>query len=425
MLRLMSIILFLFCISITTLADTKLTMKNTVAGNSTQSTTYIKGSRQRMEQGAGITMIYQCDNHQMIQLNTNAKKYFVTSLETSPAAQSSEVEPPKEPVTKPQKGGIVTFIFSNTDTGERKEMFGHTARHIKTTMSKEATPNACDPENMQMEMDGWYIDFEYGLYCSSDKPVIPSRPRPDKIACKDEIHYKYNGSFKLGFPVILTTTINTHGQNISTTMEVVEFSTMPLDASLFEVPAGYTKANSFLELFGSPTVPSVTSSRPDVNEIKNAIPNEPKQPGTIRVGVVSFSNKSNQSVATTAMQEKLINDLEATNIDAVQIIATNPPQVEAEAVEKGCDYIVYTDIAEVKKPSTASKIGGLLGRAKGADIVKEKYEVRIDYKLLRTGNNSPILTSNATAKEEGAVDVSISAALEREAKAVLNQIQKK
>lgn len=434
MLRIINIVLFLLCISITTFADTKLIVKNTVAGYSTQTTTYIKGSRQRIEQGVGITMIYQCDTHQMIQLNTNTKKYVVTSLEVdSEKATPNEADKAtKEAISKPQKGGVVTYIFTNTDTGERKEMFGHTARHIKTTISKEATPNACDPENMQMEIDGWYIDFEYGLYCSSDKPIIPKQPeRPNQIPCKDEIHYKYNGSFKMGFPLILTTTINSHNQKFSTTMEVVDFSTVNLEASLFEVPGDYTKVNNSFELFGTPTIPSVTSSNPNSklenvpDNIKNEIPNLAKQPGTVRVGVVSFTNKTNQTVLIAVMQEKLINEIQATNIDAVKIMATNPPEVEAEAKEKGCDYIVYTDIADVKKPSAASKIGGLLGRAKGTDIIKEKYEVRIDYKLLRLGNSSPLLTSNATAKEEGTLETSVSVAVEREAKTVTSQIQKK
>jgi hypothetical protein len=43
--------------------------------------------------------------------------------------------------------------------GERKQMFGFNARHIKTSMVRTASPEACD-KDMKIETDGWYIDFQ-------------------------------------------------------------------------------------------------------------------------------------------------------------------------------------------------------------------------------------------------------------------------
>jgi hypothetical protein len=55
----------------------------------------------------------------------------------------------------------------------------------------------------------------------------------------------------------------------------------------------------------------------------------------------------------------------------------------------------------------------------------EKYEARLDFKLFPVGNPSPQLTSSSTAKEEGAEEVSLTAAADREAKTVVAELQKK
>ena len=68
--------------------------------------------------------------------------------------------------------------------------------------------------------------------------------------------------------------------------------------------------------------------------------------------------------------------------------------------------------------SAASKVGGMFGRVAGVGTPgSEKYESRVDFRLVATGGSAPSLESNAAAKEEGA-DASVGAALEREAKAV-------
>ena len=57
---------------------------------------------------------------------------------------------------------------NSTDTGERQEMFGYKARHIKTTMMMESTPDACNQSHMKMEADGWYADLSAGFSCSDE-----------------------------------------------------------------------------------------------------------------------------------------------------------------------------------------------------------------------------------------------------------------
>ncbi len=422
MVRFLIAVLAILLISMTAMADIKITMKTTVAGHSSQNTTYIKGARQRMDQGMGILMIYQCDKKQIIQINDTTKRYIITPLDVDNVdnvdSKSETTQRPHDQ-TRELKGGIVTFTINSIDTGERKQSYGYTARHIKTIMEKKATPDACDPEEMHMEMDGWYIDLEYGIYCGSDRPVMPAKS--ERTGCRDEIHYKHTGNAKPGFPIELTTQINSNGRIFSTFMEVMELSQTALDEALFEVPTGYTPVKSMQELFGVPSISSImspTADKPTPRGESNI-----KTPGMVRIGVVAFNNKTGQSLALEKFSQEIISDLSSANIEAIALGTTSSPQIETEAAQKECDYILYTDIAELKKPSAASKLGKLLDRS--SDVIKERYEVKLDYRLFIVGNASPLLKSSAGAKEEGMADVAISAALQREAVSLIKEISKK
>jgi hypothetical protein len=176
-------------------ADTKSRTKTTASGRSFESTTYIKGSRQRTEQsvGMGLAMVNQCDLKRMIQLNDKAKTYMVISTEPqNPTAPSA----PEQPSAKTQKsgevkkGGIVTYTTTVTDTGERKQILGLTARHIKSSLTVESTPEACNQSKMKIETDGWYVDFKDSLYCPADRSEAPKHQPTEKAECEDEVRYK-------------------------------------------------------------------------------------------------------------------------------------------------------------------------------------------------------------------------------------------
>jgi hypothetical protein len=148
-----------------------------------------------------------------------------------------------------------------------------------------------------------------------------------------------------------------------------------------------------------------------------------KRAGVIRVGVVAINNKTDRSPSTDSVRSALIGSITGSNIEAVAIDSNSASAIEAEAKQKECDYILYTDIAQLKK--SGSKVGGLLGRASGVGGGGEKYEARLDFKLIPVGGSSPQLTSSSSAKEEGAEEVSLTAAADREAKSVVAELQKK
>ena len=120
--------------------DLKITYRTTTSGQSMENTTMLKGARERTEMkmgyGRDIINVTQCDLKRTIQISDSAKKYVITPMETSEAPENSV--PTGRPIVEPsRKGGVITYTTNAVDTGERKEMFGFQARHVKTSMTIE------------------------------------------------------------------------------------------------------------------------------------------------------------------------------------------------------------------------------------------------------------------------------------------------
>lgn len=179
--------------------DLKLKYRMTTSGQSMESTTMLKGARERSEMKMGYGMeiinITQCDLKRSVQISDKTRKYVVTPMETVEATASTApgARVPSEPS---RRGGVITYNINAVDTGERKEMFGFKARHVKTTMSIESSPDACSPMKQKMEME--------------------------------------------------TTTMYGPGGEVvfSSAKEVVELSREPLDAALFDMPLGYVETKN-------------------------------------------------------------------------------------------------------------------------------------------------------------------------------------
>ena len=353
----------------------------------------------------------------------------------------------------------MTHTSTLTDTGERKQMFGYTARRIKSTTVMDAPQGTCNPGHFEMESDGWYIDLPPGFSCdlSGASASNMGGGRPD---CQDQIRTKQSGSARLGFPVMVTTKMKMGGADadeedaqaaaamagaMTTTLEVTDISNVTLDPALFEVPAGYTEAASMAELYGAPSADTssmhhiVSDGRPAgggeaegggmstpsaTSNMANpaAAGVAPKRPGVVRVGVVPVANRSGREVSTESLGVQLVNGINGPGVEAVPLASAGQAEAEAEARQKECDFILYTELTALK-PS-AGKVGGMFGRAVGAVTGSDKYESRVDFRLVPAAGDGTRIELTVTAKEEGA-EASVGAALDREAKAVVSAVRRK
>lgn len=411
--------------------DFKITSRMTVAGQSTQSTTMIKGKRERTETSinAGAysmttVNITQCDMRRTVQLNDKARKYIITPMDLDDAP-NTRTAPGAVRGGASQRGGVITMSINTVDTGERKEIFGFTARHLKRTMTFQSSPDACNPQQMKMETDGWYINLEYGLNCGSMKPQQPNYGA-DTSGCRDRYEYKITGPQNIGFPLVETTTMYGADGSVTTTItkEVTEISRQTLDAALFDIPAGYTEAKSQQDMYPGPSMAEITSSsRQDSGQTEEGSNNSTA--GTtakVRVGIAQFNNKTKTSASTDSLRDQLVAALTNQGIDAVALNASSPSEAVIEAQAKGCAYILYTDIATLKAPSTGKKLGGLLGRATGVGSGDGgKAEVRLDYRLVPTAGSTVLTQSSAAAKEE-TQEATLTSAIQTEARAVAGAV---
>ena len=432
---------FSLCAATEARADVRIKQRMTVGGHTMESDVAIKGQRQRTETemapGMKTVQIMQCDLKRVLQVSDATRKYTVTPLGGGDAGEPSGPATPA-PATSgvARRGGVVTYVTTVTDTGERKEMFGFTARRIKSSMSIEASPDACQKDGMNMETDGWYIDFDFQFSCPMDRPQAMTQPsrRPD--GCQDQVRFRSTGTAKLGYPVQTTVRmLDKNGREVSTiSTEVVSLTRATLDAALFDVPAGYAETRNAQELYDmSAMMRAAQSARSNNNDNadetgagrRSEPQNVPamsspgaKRPGVIRVGVVALNNRTDKAVETGQLRLGLIAELTNAAVEAIPL-DTNSPE---EARQKDCDFILSTDISAIKQ-SAANKIGGMFGRATGVGAA-ERFEAKVEYTLTPVAGGAALVQSNASAKEEGGAEASVSAALRKEAQAVLAKVRK-
>ena len=404
------------CFTTAASADLKIKTRTTVMGHTTESTVYIKGARERNEMSfgghGGTVTITQCDQKRMITISGN--QCMVMSMgggETSCPAMpnmaamargKSEDEP-----TLPRKGGVVTITRTSTDTGERQDMFGYKARHIKTSMVMESSPDACNQSHMKMETDGWYADLSAGFSCSDEsyRALACGGGGGGKRGCNDRIVMKGGGGGAQGYPLKQTTTMVSEHGTFTTTTEVVELASANLEAPLFEMPPGCRVTDMSAMMGGASAshteaapepAPAKTAATPPAAPPAPAL--APKAAGTVRVGIVKIKDMSGQSLPTDSLRLNLMSEIGRHQMEAVPLDAETPQtDVESEASAKQCDYILYTVSTQVKEPGN----GGLppASLPKGITLDPAKFQALTDVTLYKVGKPAPELKDLALAAD--------------------------
>jgi hypothetical protein len=401
--------------------DVRIRTRYTSGAQVSENTTFIKGPRQRVE-FPGVTSIDQCDLHRTVLLNGASKKYMVQpyaettassgvasaqpSSETVPPGMESQMammgmgRPPQEP-----KGGVITYTATRTDTGERKQVFGFEARRIRTVVLREASASACDKSSARVEVDGWYVDLPNGVRCSrTPAPAAPPAAAQPQ-ACVDRVETRTVGDAKLGFPVVMMTT-TTAGEGdkqevTSTSMEVTDLEVTRLDETLFDVPADYAEAKSSVELMPVVAAGGSLSDALLGSTADGTGSAAPKKPGLVRIGVLEPVNKASQTLPTRQLRQELVGEFRKAPFEAVALAGQSPVEIEKDARRLECDYILYSEIADIKT-SKPGKVGGLLKKASGEGPARDTVEARLDYKLYAVGDTaSPKMAATARANSGG------------------------
>ncbi len=209
----------------------------------------------QMRDGSGpmATIILRGDRDRVFMLDLAAHEYI--TYETDSRGSTVSV---KRPMV--DSGGTLKIWIESVDTGERKELFGHIARHIITREKRVAGPGACSKPSVS-ETDGWYIDGSvlpawrqqkknsFGVVVAAEVSAGSNDKCFNKMD-KIEVH---RSGVETGFPVKITTTMtnevtqpdgNTRTLSSTWGSEVVELKEGPLELTLFDVPTDFRRVES-------------------------------------------------------------------------------------------------------------------------------------------------------------------------------------
>jgi len=397
-------------------ADLKLTTRNSMAGNSSEGTTYIKGSRQRTEMQMGPmhqVTITQCDRRQIVTVSDACRTYMVAPMDDDTGAPSRSSNDMQSNSGQTRQGGTLNINTSSAPTGETQRMFGYNARRIRSTMNMRSSPDACNQTNMKMESDGWYADFFAGGPSCSATPrpggANMGRTRPD---CQDRVRYTGGGMSNLGYPMKLTTTMtDAQGNTYTSTQETIDLSRQPLDPALFEVPAGYRQVDDYQGLMcqaGMGAPPSRTNQDDRMQGRRRG--------GRDPLCVAPVLNQTSTAVDNEGWRDTLVTELQDLRVESVKLDSGNQFDLRAEAAAKGCRYVLYTDVTDLKRPSRRGRYG------RGAGFANN-YRSSLHVQLQPTDDFVPRLdvTTNGTGNS---LDTAGESALSSEAQQLATELRK-
>ena len=245
----------------------KMIVRHSFDGISSDQTLYIEQDRKRTEYrnsvrgerrsdgstavryGPRLASITRCDLARTIELNLDTGEYVAGSYPPEPLSKER-----REALKLPQlvASGEPTLRVETTtvNTGERKDFFGHTARHVLTTR-KQVPLEGSRSDAQQTVTDGWYIDLDSTVSCGRKSRAGKVRTHAFLSAGNtpvEKIEFIDTGEPETGFAIERRTTSlssitlpnGTKKDHASVSeMRVTEFVEGPLDPALFVIPTGF------------------------------------------------------------------------------------------------------------------------------------------------------------------------------------------
>jgi hypothetical protein len=189
---------------------------------------------------------------------------------------------------------------------------------------------------------------------------------------------------------------------------------------------------------------------------------QPKAEGTIRIGVVTVKTQLRQDAtggeSSEIFRSRWVSFLDGPTVELVPIEARVPMQINLEAEQKGCDYILYSKITQKMKTGFLSKVvkiavpvlansipvgtGAMSGsisdsiknsiKEGGKDAAKNmaneaagkitaKDQVTLEFSLIKVNEKNPTLAKSLKAKAKSDGEDIFSPLLEQASEMIITQ----
>jgi hypothetical protein len=186
--------------------------------------------------------ITRCDERRTLELNEESRTYASTAIEDVAAHERRLRLAAGRGPQAVLIGTEVKITVDAVDTGERRQIGRHAARHVITTTTTTPSPGANTRASERVQ-DGWYIDvppsecWDWGEHTSAlSTYFVRAGTVPDRV------HVEWRGAGRRGFPVEEISRSSSDAGQPTARVTLLDFSEAALDAALFTVPPGYRPA---------------------------------------------------------------------------------------------------------------------------------------------------------------------------------------
>jgi hypothetical protein len=242
-------VMLMFChwFVVALFGDEKIRIQINDNGQISYKTIFIKGTKRRIEYSnrERVARILNCDTRKAFTMNPDLGIYSENrNWPWWPSSEELKKGTPNKHKTL-NTAAAPEQRLTRTDTGERRDFYGHTARRIVTARELGGDgPSSPVPAGYRAQItydltDGWYIDLAVATFCEPD--VVFSGAAFEE----EDGRILLNAS---AFPVheLRTTRWTITGADGNTRefvdrfeRAVLELSDAPLDSKLFEIPRGF------------------------------------------------------------------------------------------------------------------------------------------------------------------------------------------
>jgi hypothetical protein len=231
-------------------ADLTITSKVTKDGGDPQSAiSYISGDHVRMAQPDGNQVIVDFTTSAMTMVDSAKKQYWTMTKadwdalaarmnEAMNSPEMKNMPPEMQQKMEAMMGGMMKVDVQKT--GNTRTIAGYKCEEFNINIGTFSKSTECVTDSLKLPAQSW---AKYREFTDRLKTMMAAMgPMMKSVGAMQEQLKKVHG-----FPVASNTTVSIMGHTSTSTSEVTSVKEGAIDASVWQVPAGYTKVDSPLQ----------------------------------------------------------------------------------------------------------------------------------------------------------------------------------